>query len=283
MRFAWALTGPLAGAANEAADAEAAGFDAVWIERADVEPAALAAHLALATTGLRIGVTTTIGADHPIELAEQIAVADLALNGRLVLAVRPAPATESRFAEALDLLLDCFGSHPFRHEGEAWRVPANFPANVFNVENRVRVTPATAQFELPVWVAGAVGRDAATERGLGVLIDADERIDEMATWWAQTRAARPALTRRMRRARRWRVPGAAANLDADAAVDELRAGRRAVDLDVVVAESAGVDPPDRAGVMTALMRLVRPRVQLDRYPPGLEEHWAQHAGGTTHG
>jgi alkanesulfonate monooxygenase SsuD/methylene tetrahydromethanopterin reductase-like flavin-dependent oxidoreductase (luciferase family) len=283
MRFAWALSGAVADAATEAAEAEAAGFDAVWIDRADVEPAPLAAHVAAATTGLRVGVTAALGDDHPVELAEQMAVADLALNGRLVLAVQPAPGTESRFAEALDLLLECFGSHPFRHEGEGWRVPANLPANVFNVEDRLRVTPAPAQFELPVWVAGAVGRDAAAERGLGVLIDASEDVDAVTAWWAQTRAERSAMTRRMRRGQRWLVPGATWGLDADAAVDELRARRRAVDLDLVVAEAGGVDAADRSAVMTALMRLVRPRVQLDRYPPGLEEHWAQHSGGTTDG
>jgi alkanesulfonate monooxygenase SsuD/methylene tetrahydromethanopterin reductase-like flavin-dependent oxidoreductase (luciferase family) len=280
VRFAWALSGPLGGAANEAADAEAAGFDAVWIERADVEPAALAAHLATATSGLRIGVTTTIGADHPVELAEQIAVADLALNGRLVLAVRPAPGNGERFAEALDLLIECLASHPFRHEGQAWRVPANLAANKFNVEHRLRVTPAPAQFELPVWVAGVRGRDAAVERGLGVLIDADEAIDDVARWWAQTRAAHPALARRMRRARRWAVPVVGGDVDADAAVDALRQAQRAVDVDVAVADAPGAD---RTAAMAALMRRVRPRLQLDRYPPGLEEHWARRSGGTDHG
>jgi alkanesulfonate monooxygenase SsuD/methylene tetrahydromethanopterin reductase-like flavin-dependent oxidoreductase (luciferase family) len=282
MRFAWALTGPVGGAAAEAVAAESAGFDAVWIERADVEPAALAAHVAVATTGLRVGVTAALGVDHPIELAEQIAVADLALNGRLVLAVRPAPGTESRFAEALDLLLACFGSHPFGHEGEAWRVPANLPTNVFNVETNVRVTPSPAQFELPVWVAGTSGRQAAVDRCLGVLIDDEERIEDVAAWWATTRAARPAMAGRMRRAQRWRLPGTAGDLDADGAVDELRAAQRAVDLDLVVAEPGHFDPDYRA-VMDAVMQLVRPRLQLDRYPPGLEQHWARHAGGTDHG
>jgi alkanesulfonate monooxygenase SsuD/methylene tetrahydromethanopterin reductase-like flavin-dependent oxidoreductase (luciferase family) len=279
MRFAWALTGPLAGAVAEAADAEAAGFDAVWIERADVEPAALAAHLAAATTGLRVGVTATIGDDHPIELVEQIAVADLALNGRLVLAVRPARGSAERFGEALDLLLECFGSHPFRHEGQAWRVPANIAANVFNVENRVRVAPAPAQFELPVWVAGASGRDAAVDRGLGLLFDPGEDVDDLATWWAQTRAA--PLARRVRRGRRWRVSSAAADLDADAAVDELRAVQRAVDLDLVVADAGQLDRADRTVVMAELMHDVRPRLQLDRYPPGLEEHWAAQRKGVS--
>jgi alkanesulfonate monooxygenase SsuD/methylene tetrahydromethanopterin reductase-like flavin-dependent oxidoreductase (luciferase family) len=283
MRFAWALTGPLGGAAAEAAAAESAGFDAVWIERADVEPAALGAHVAVATTGLRVGVTAALGADHPIELAEQMAVADLVLNGRLVLAVRPAPGTESRFAEALDLLLDCFGSHPFRHEGEAWRVPANLPTNVFNVETKVRVTPAPAQFELPVWVAGASGRQAAVDRCLGVVIDDDERGEDVAAWWDETRAARPGLARRMRRARRWRLPARADRLDADGAVDALRAAQRELDIDLVVAETGHLDPADQQGMMSAVIASVRPRLQLDRYPPGLEQHWARHHGGTDDG
>ena len=195
----------------------------------------MAASLAPSTIGLRVIVAATVGHDNPVELAEQVAVADLTLNGRLVLAVRPAVDAADRLGEVLDLLADCFGAHPFRHEGPVWPTPANLPANVFNLETRVRVTPPPAQLELPLWVQGAAGRAAAAERALGVVFDAAETAADAAAWWATTHSAQPALARRMRRAAHWVVPIVAGELAVDAAVAELRAWQRAVDLDLVVA------------------------------------------------
>lgn len=286
MRLAWTLAPEPGLAVAEAVSAEEHGFDAVWIDATRsgpdvVEPAAMAAHLAESTSGVRVGVTAAVGEEHPVELAEQMAVADLALGGRLVLAVRPVPASEDRLPEVLDLLLDCLASHPFRHEGPAWPMPANLAENVFNVEQRVRVTPAPAQIELPLWLAGAVGRDAAVERAIGVLADVDERFDDLASWWADARGKHPQLVRRVRRALRWAPPRRDGVLDVEAAVSTLRAAQRAVDVDMVVVDyrdPAGDrigEPALRAAMMVAIARDVRPRVQLDRYPPGLEDHWRQ--------
>jgi predicted transcriptional regulator len=62
--------------------------------------------------------------------------------------------------------LDALASHPFRHPGPLWPVPANLPENLWSIEERVRVTPSPAQFELPLWVAGWAGRSAAARRGV---------------------------------------------------------------------------------------------------------------------
>lgn len=279
MRFAWLLP-PEPGAAVDAATAaEDLGYDAVWIDGADaasttIEPAPLAARLAATTSGVRVGVTAVVGRNHPIELAEQMAVADLALGGRLVLSVRSEPGTGNRLAEALDLMLDCFASHPFRHAGPTWPAPANRPENTFNLEQRIRVTPAPAQFELPVWVAGVEGRAAATERALGILADTTEDVEDVATWWEATRSEHPSLARRIRRATRWTPPTDGIGLHTEVAVKELRVWQRRVDLDLVVVDAVAV--PDLAMVsqlMADIAHHVRPRVQLDRYPPGLEAHW----------
>ena len=283
MRFAWKLDGPIDDAADEAAAAEAYGFDAVWVGDDGIASTAVAASLASSTIGLRVIIAATVGHDNPVELAEQVAVADLTLNGRLVLAVRPAVDAADRLGEVLDLLADCFGAHPFRHEGPVWPTPANLPANVFNLETRVRVTPPPAQLELPLWVQGTAGRAATTERALGVVFDAAETATDATAWWATT-AAQPALARRMRRAAHWVAPMVAGELAVDAAVAELRAWQRAVDLDLVVAAAEMTSVAARHALMDAPMREVRPRVQLDRYPPGLEEHWAvSHTGGTSDG
>lgn len=281
MRFAWLLPPDPGAAVDAATAAEDLGYDAVWIDGADsastaVEPAPLAARLAASTSGVRVGVIAAVGREHPIELAEQMAVADLVLGGRLVLTVRPEAGTGDRLAESLDLMLDCFASHPFRHAGPTWPAPANRPENTFNLEQRIRVTPAPAQFELPVWVAGVEGRAAATERALGILADATEHVDDVTTWWEATKSEHPPLARRIRRAVRWTPPtdGARQHLDAEAAIEELRVWQRRVDLDLVVIDPVAV--PDVARVsqlMADIAHHVRPRVQLDRYPPGLEAHW----------
>ena len=72
---------------------------------------------------------------------------DQLLGGRLVTCLRPAPGAEDRFAEAVEVFMAGLAPRPFRHEGAAWRVPANLPDNVFNIEQRLRVTPTTAQIE----------------------------------------------------------------------------------------------------------------------------------------
>lgn len=271
MRFGWEL-----GAGDVAADAVAAerlGYDVAWIGDDDISATALAASLAAVTHGLRIGVTATVGLDHPVELAEEAAVADLALGGRLVLGIRPAAGAEDTVAEVLDLLLESFATHPFRHRGPRWTVPANLDANVFNLEDLVRVTPAPAQFELPIWVVGTAGRAAAAERGLGIVADAGETSDALARWWSETRDEHPHLARRIRRSAIWEPPVEHGRVVVDDAVDQLRALQQAVELDLVIVRA---EPSSSGGaVMADIARFVRPLVQLDRLPPGLEQHWSE--------
>jgi hypothetical protein len=271
MRFGWLAEAPTPALA---AELEGLGYDMIWIDEGNGGSAtAAAAGLAPATQGLRVGVTVELGGVHPIEVAEELAVADLCLGGRLVVAARPAAGVEeARFAEALDLLLECGGAHPFRHAGPAWPTPAGLEQNVWNVEQRVRVGPAPAQLELPVWVDGAAGRPAAVERGLGVVFEADTPTTSMAAWFESSTAAHPHLWRRARRAARWSPPVAAGRLDLAAAVADLVARQRAAAIDVaIVCAPSGID---RRSVMAAVAADVRPRVQLDRLPPGLDDHWS---------
>jgi len=271
MRFGWKLA--VEGAVEDATAAERHGYDVVWIDDDDVSATALAASLAVVTNGLRIGVTATVGLDHPIELAEEAAVADLALGGRLILGIRPAAGAEDAVAEVLDLLLECFASHPFRHRGQRWTVPASLEQNVFNLEDLVRVAPAPAQLELPVWVVGVAGRRAAAQRGLGIVADADEVPADLADWWSKTAEEHPHLARRIRRSAIWEPPVERGRLIVDDAVDQLRSLQRAIGLDlVIVSHEQG---SSSTAVMSDIARFVRPLVQLDRLPPGLEAHWSE--------
>lgn len=272
MRFGWQLQP--GSSRDEALEAEALGYDVVWIDgRGGVSPTVIAASLAVDITGIRVGVTEVVGVDHPIELAEEVAVADLALGGRLLLAVRPAGGTVEHLPEVLDLLLDCLASHPFRHPGPRWPAPANLEHNTFNLEQLIRVTPAPAQLELPVWVAGRLGRGCAVERGLGFVADADETLDDLTTEWNDVVGAHPNLARRIRRSTIWSPPMVAGQVDVDASVAQLRALQQSIGLDLVIVDA----PTLEAGrLMAEVSRFVRPRVQLDRLPPGLHEHWRAH-------
>jgi alkanesulfonate monooxygenase SsuD/methylene tetrahydromethanopterin reductase-like flavin-dependent oxidoreductase (luciferase family) len=276
MRFGWNLelrgSNPLGGLLTDSANAESAGFDMVWYsDEGGLHPAAVAAAIAPVTVGLRVGVTALVGVENPVELAEEMTVADHVLGGRLVLAVRAAEHTAGRVPEVLDLLLESFGSHPFRHGGPIWPTPANLAENIFNLEDRVRVTPPPVQFELPLLVAGVEGRDAAVERGLGFVLDAEESGATVRAWWQQVKDREPLLVRRIRRTATWVPPTRGDRIDAGQSVIQLRALQRDIGLDLVVVRAP--PPLDPHVAMLDIARLIRPRVQLDRLPPGLEYHW----------
>jgi hypothetical protein len=240
--------GALAGATNAA---HAAGLDGVLLRECDELPAPLIAAAALAARvpDVLLAVEVALGARHPFEVAEEAAVTDLATGGRLVLVAR---AVDDDYAEALDLLRAALTPRPFRFEGRRWKVPANLPENVHGLEDRVRMMPAPAQVRLELWGSRS-GRDAALARGLGYLADTDADPAELA---AAHEAAGPAGLGAPR-ARRETLA------DPDALVARLRDGREAFGQDWAVV----------TGDADVLGTCVRPRVQLHRLNPKLEELW----------
>lgn len=236
-------------ALGEAAHRE--GLDGLLLGRTVALPAPLVAAAALAARvpDLRLVVEETLGDRHPLELAEETAVVDVASGGRALLVARPAPGREAAFGEALDLLRRCFAAAPFRAEGPEWHVPANLEQNVHNPERRVRMTPAPVQPRLELWTAGA-GRAEGAVRGLGHLLDEHE------PWVADESPASLGAPRARRE--RWD--------DAAALLSRLREGRGAFGQDWAV-----VRAPLEA--VAELGAVVRPRIQLDRLPPGLEQFW----------
>lgn len=275
MRFAWTIdtAAPAAEVAATVATLERWGYDAVWIDDGTANAAAVAASLAAATTSIRFIVGYDVGSIHPVTIAEEVAVADLSSGGRLTLVLKSGDAESDLVGETADLVLDAFGTHPFRHAGKAWPTPANLPENKFNLEDKIRVTPAPAQIDLGVWMSGAAARSDATSRALGVVVDAEvEDLATVAEWWTSTRQASPWLRGRIRRALLWTPPTVGDQLDIDGAVEALREWQRALDVDLVA-----VRPPSRFddSLMVDLAVEVRPRVQLDRLPPGLEDHWTE--------
>jgi alkanesulfonate monooxygenase SsuD/methylene tetrahydromethanopterin reductase-like flavin-dependent oxidoreductase (luciferase family) len=213
MRFAAVLREP-----GLARSAEALGFDAVWLDERDLgAPLVVAAAVAAQTTALRLIACVDAG-PHPVTLAEETIVADLASNGRLVLIVRGDDV--DLLGETVEVLQLAFAARPFRHDGPRWRIPAGMPEHE-PLGERLRVTPAPAQLLLPLWTAGRAGAAVARMRGIT-------------------------------------MPRIAHYADAD--VQRLRA-----------------DEPDLAVLDTADLKHVaahvRPRVQLDALPDGLEADW----------
>jgi hypothetical protein len=110
---------------------------------------------------------------------------------------------------------------------------------------------------LELWTSGRAGRPAALERGLGHLAAAGDDPAELSADWD---AAASLSTLGAPRAQRAAWEGAGA------LVARLRAGREAFGQDWAV-----VAAPAEAAA--ALGSTVRPRLQLHRLPPGLEEFW----------
>jgi alkanesulfonate monooxygenase SsuD/methylene tetrahydromethanopterin reductase-like flavin-dependent oxidoreductase (luciferase family) len=246
---------------HETEAARAAGLDGIMLRQGPGLPAPLitAAALAARVPDLLLAVELDLGDRHPFEVAEEAAVVDLASGGRLLLVVRPAAGAEADFGEAVDLIRTALTPRPFRFEGHRWRVPANLPENEHGLESHVRLTPAPAQVQLPIWGAGA-GRDAALERGLGYL--ADREADGVALGVAHARAAETLgpVAIGAPRGRRERL------VDANELVDRLREGRTTFGQDWAVVTGD-------AETAASLGTRVRPRVQLHRLDPALEALW----------
>lgn len=262
---------PLDGLIAQARVAEDAGFDLVWLPESDTVPAPVIAAAALAphTSSVRVGVAVTAGVN-PVYLAEEAAVADLCLGGRLVFAVGSDDA--GLLAETVDVLLAASAARPFRHEGERWQIPANLPENEVNREDRVRITPATAQLELPIWVTGPHGAQVAREHGLTFV--GEKATEALASEWRRTGELLGSAADRLRRAAiRSVAAGSDGAIDGEAVVAALRADYRAWGMDIALIALPTLTPQARVRAVDTFAGQVVPRVQLDRLPPGLEQYW----------
>ncbi|MGH9245413.1 MAG: LLM class flavin-dependent oxidoreductase [Acidimicrobiales bacterium] len=255
---------------DEAVRAEALGFDLVWLEAGG---AVTAAALAGVTRVIRVGLPFTCG-PHPVLVAEESAVADLVLGGRLVVGLAVGPGGRDELTETVEVVLRGHAPRPFRHRGPRWIVPANRPANE-GTETRVRVTPTPAQLELPVWLTGPGSAGAAAEFGQTYLGASEESAQALAASWSHIAAALgPAAARLRRPAIRALADGA---IDAAAIVESLRAERAAWGLDVALLRLPG---SGRMAALETIAHAVRPRLQLDSLPLGLDEFWSRRPTST---
>jgi hypothetical protein len=253
---------------DDAVLAEKLGFDLVWVDDGNCPaPLVIAAGIGARTSGVRIAASVAAG-PHPVTLAEEAAVADLASGGRLVLVVRG--SDEESLTETVQLIFHAWAARPFRHQGPRFTVPAQLPEHD-HAETRLRVTPTPAQLEPTVWLRGPAASAVARRGGVAPLI---ERADGDEHW----KAAESALGLAAWRLRR---PGLRpVQTDDDGGVDwrglvgALLSEQVAWGMDVAVLtlpRALGAAARERA--LHTIATVVRPRVQIDRLPKGLEEHW----------
>lgn len=199
-----------ASALAQAEQAEALGFDSVWLaeshftpEGALPSPLAAGAALAARTRRLRIGVCVTSTLVHPLRIAEDAAVLDVLSGGRLIFCAATgysqamfagfqtsADGKGSRLREALTIMRRAWTGEPFRHEGNHWRIPAEG-------DRPVQVTPRAVQQPIPIWMAsfGLVGVKRAAQLGLpffAASLDSFPRLQEKFAHYWQHRPDGPA-------------------------------------------------------------------------------------------
>jgi alkanesulfonate monooxygenase SsuD/methylene tetrahydromethanopterin reductase-like flavin-dependent oxidoreductase (luciferase family) len=294
---------PLDDLVAQARAAEEMGFDLLWVDEdhggigpeAPVErpsepgralglPDALAVASAIAphTSTVRIVACCRGGAIHPVYLAEQVAVADLVLGGRLVLALRSVPGLEECLVDVVDIVIGSQASAPMRRKGGKWPMPAELEGNRFGLVREVSVTPAPAQLEVPLWLVGGSPEvmDVATSRSVTVVGAPDEDASVLSDRWRTMEGSLGPSAARLRRVARRVVPvGSGGTVDADDLRDRLRHDQRMWRMDTVV-----LDPPPSCptpvvlDLIKAVAQWVRPHLALAALPPGLAAHWVATRG-----
>ena len=133
--------------------ATAATFDCVWVaENRDAGAGgALAAAAMLAQwTPVRAGAVVDLGLYHPLHLAEDIAVADVATGGRIEVVLRAARDDPDVVKEHLHVLASALAGAHIQWEGLHLRIPARLADNG-QVPQRLAVNPPPVQPVVPIW------------------------------------------------------------------------------------------------------------------------------------
>jgi alkanesulfonate monooxygenase SsuD/methylene tetrahydromethanopterin reductase-like flavin-dependent oxidoreductase (luciferase family) len=275
MRLGLVLDSPAGpGLLAEARVADRFGLDLVWIPELDrtggsrsstVVAASLAPHAGSVRVVVEVGA-----ARHPIELAEELAVTDQLLRGRLGVAC--ADGAPGELGELLHVLRAGLRSRPFRHTGPRWSFP--MPAED-GTQALILVTPSPAQLEFPIWLVGPTLLELSLDRGLTVVAHEDDDLSTMRRHWQNVDAISGHAAGRHPRValRTFALP---TSLDGDVgfAVSQLEAERVAWGMDTAVVRlSADLSTSERLEAIEVLATRVRPRVQGIDLPPELVESW----------
>ena len=131
-----------------------------------------AVYASTSTQYLRIVPVVRLGLEHPVTVAEEIAILDNVNNGRTIVAVDTAGLDAEAAEDEISVLREALAGRPLDHDGPRWTVPAGLAANV-TAPQSISVTPKPPQAEVPFWVAGRAA--AAVGQSLHLPVLARER------------------------------------------------------------------------------------------------------------
>ena len=134
--------------------AGAATFDCVWVAEnrsAGTGGALAAAAMVAQWTPVRVGAVVDFGVYHPLHLAEDIAVADVATAGRIEVVLRAAHDDPDVIKEHLHVIASALAGAHIQWEGLRLRIPARLADNGA-VPERLAVNPPPVQPAVPVWI-----------------------------------------------------------------------------------------------------------------------------------
>ena len=138
----------------------------------------IAATVVAATSRVRVIVGVNLGDEHPVTLAEEIAVLDNLSNGRIGVIAELGALDPEAAAEDVTVMRASWAGRPIRHRGRRWQVPAGLDGHV--APAAVMVTPPPAQLEMPLWVAGDAAGAVGTSLGLPVVANTPGAVDAAA-------------------------------------------------------------------------------------------------------
>jgi hypothetical protein len=127
-----------------------------------------AIYASTATEFVRVVTRTRLGLEHPVTIAEELAILDNVNNGRTIVLVDSGDLDDEAAADEIAVLREAMSSRPIQHDGPRWKVPAGLPANSAAPKS-ISVTPKPAQLEVPFWLTGAAARKVGVAFGLPVL------------------------------------------------------------------------------------------------------------------
>jgi len=262
---------------REARAADRRGLDLVWVPVLDRDGTArsttvAAASLAPLARSIRV-VVEVPGSRHPVELAEELAVTDQLLSGRLGAAGTASAGGE--LGEMLDVLRLGLRSRPFSHSGRRWAFPTKAGDGS---QGLIEVTPSPAQIEFPLALLGSDQLGLALDRGLAVVgREQDDAATMLELWLAFERAAGNAAGRHPRAALRSLPLPVPATLDAEvgSVVSQLAVERDLWGMDVAIVRlPSKLSSRQRLEAIELLATRVRPRLQGTELPAELIASWS---------
>ena len=127
-----------------------------------------AVYASTATEFVRVATRVRLGLEHPVTIAEELAILDNVNNGRTIVLADTGDLDHEAAADEVAVLREAISSRPIQHQGSAWKVPAGLPANAAAPKS-ISVTPKPAQLEVPFWLTGRAAREVGDASGLPVL------------------------------------------------------------------------------------------------------------------